>query len=261
MKIRAYHPLGFEKWRLFVGSFLLLLLWLLPSERLDAQSFFERDDHMVLKTYGNDRFFSFYPEEINYFLLGSTIALFVLAGVFLFLYFRDRYYAKSYRRRYEKLQKTVDEYKKRDTFKSRFIRENLQLDLQTLRLLNQLQVNLSEVSAGRETIKVSDMRRALEPLERVVVTRLNSDELHRYYSGALPVFYARLAEIHPDISQADKRLCALIMLKFNDKEIAGILGIHSNAMVELRLELRKKLELTNPEITLEMYLRSTPFLV
>ena len=49
--------------------------------------------------------------------------------------------------------------------------------------------------------------------------------------------------IPPDLTENEKRLCSLLLLKFSSKEIAGILNISIAGVNKSRQRLRKKMEL------------------
>ena len=66
-------------------------------------------------------------------------------------------------------------------------------------------------------------------------------------------FYERLSELHPDLTPTDLKLCALIKLNFNSKEISQILSISEHGVHTARSRVRKKLNLTRDE-SLSLYI-------
>lgn len=58
-----------------------------------------------------------------------------------------------------------------------------------------------------------------------------------------PEFYRRLNDKYPDLTSAEIRLCALLRLNLEAKDIASILGISQDSLRVSRYRLRKKLEL------------------
>jgi len=66
-------------------------------------------------------------------------------------------------------------------------------------------------------------------------------------------FFTRLNQLHPGITQNERRLCALIRLNFSSKEIASILNISSKSVEMNRYRLRKKLNVS-PSQNLNTYI-------
>lgn len=67
-------------------------------------------------------------------------------------------------------------------------------------------------------------------------------------------FYDKLSIEHPNLTSSDKRLCAFLRLNMTTKEIAALTGQSSNSLETARTRLRKKLNLSNRDITLYDYL-------
>ena len=60
-------------------------------------------------------------------------------------------------------------------------------------------------------------------------------------------FYAKLMELHPDLTPTDLKLCALIKLNFDSKEMSQILAISTHGVHTARSRVRKKMKLTREE--------------
>ncbi len=67
-------------------------------------------------------------------------------------------------------------------------------------------------------------------------------------------FYERLIEKFPDLTQNERRLCSFLRLNMSTKEIASITGQMPKTIDMARTRLRKKLNLTNSEISLSDFL-------
>ncbi len=79
------------------------------------------------------------------------------------------------------------------------------------------------------------------------ITNTNSNnwkEFEARFISVNPSFYQTLNNKHPHLTQGDKKLCALIKLNFNSKEIAQLLGISVESIHTLRYRLRKKMNLS-----------------
>ncbi|WP_299547386.1 tetratricopeptide repeat protein [Seonamhaeicola sp.] len=60
-------------------------------------------------------------------------------------------------------------------------------------------------------------------------------------------FYARLLELHSDLTPTDLKLCALIKLNFDSKEMSQILAISTHGVHTARSRVRKKLGLSRED--------------
>jgi tetratricopeptide (TPR) repeat protein len=69
-------------------------------------------------------------------------------------------------------------------------------------------------------------------------------------------FYEKLHKINPDLSLNERRLCAFLRLNMTTKEISSITGQSLRSIEVARTRLRKKLHLTNSEVSLTDFLLS-----
>jgi DNA-binding CsgD family transcriptional regulator len=69
------------------------------------------------------------------------------------------------------------------------------------------------------------------------------DEFKNYYEGIHKNFFKILKENYPELTSTDLKLCALIKLNLNSKEIARILGVLPESIKTGRYRIRKKLKL------------------
>lgn len=67
-------------------------------------------------------------------------------------------------------------------------------------------------------------------------------------------FYEKLVEKFPHLTEKDKKLCALIKLNLNTKEISSLTHLNINSIEVARTRLRKKLNISNTEISLNTFL-------
>jgi len=67
-------------------------------------------------------------------------------------------------------------------------------------------------------------------------------------------FYKNLNEQFPNLSENDKKLCAFIKLDMNTKEIAAITHQNPSSIEVARTRLRKKLNISNTDISLNSFL-------
>ena len=95
---------------------------------------------------------------------------------------------------------------------------------------------------------------------RQIIKKLNHLKVNSSWSdfdyGFIKVhqhFYDKLAKEFPDLSLTERRLCALIKLNLNTKEIASISNLSPDSVRVARTRLRKKLNLTHSDIPLVMF--------
>lgn len=79
------------------------------------------------------------------------------------------------------------------------------------------------------------------------------EDFRVYFENVYTEFYDNLSKSHPDLSQNERKLCALLKLNLNTKEIAAINSREVRSIESARNRLRKKLGLS-PETNLTMYL-------
>ncbi len=80
------------------------------------------------------------------------------------------------------------------------------------------------------------------------------EEFELRFSNIYESFYQNLSLKHPNLSNYDKRICALIKLNLSSKEIADVSGVSVKSVENIRTRLRKKLNLTNKKIELNRYI-------
>ncbi len=107
--------------------------------------------------------------------------------------------------------------------------------------LESLKNNLKEVSPTPE----------VRSLERELDAKINLDKQREDFELNVDLinqdFYRNLSEKFPQLSENEKKLCAMIRLNLSSKEIAAIQNISSKSVDMNRYRMRKKLNLTNEE--------------
>ena len=71
----------------------------------------------------------------------------------------------------------------------------------------------------------------------------NWEEFEARFMAVNESFYERLNKQFPNLTQGDRKLCALIKLEFNSKEIAQLMGVSIESVHTIRYRLRRKLGL------------------
>ncbi len=97
-----------------------------------------------------------------------------------------------------------------------------------------------------------DIQLQLKRIERRLKNELDSKEEWEKFKStfeiAHPNFYAILQEKHPNLTPYELKLCALLRLNFNIKELAEILSITPDSVAKARSRLRKKLNLEDENL-------------
>lgn len=71
------------------------------------------------------------------------------------------------------------------------------------------------------------------------------EKFRQTFEMAHPEFYHSLKQLFPDLTPNEMKLCALLRLNFNTKELASILNITTKSANKARFRLRKKLNLSD----------------
>jgi len=114
--------------------------------------------------------------------------------------------------------------------------------------------------------EISDLRKKADINEKPRYKQINQkinqslrsdndwDVFKLYFEDINKNFYEKLKEINPELTTNDHRLCALIKLNMNSKEMASVLNISPNSIKSARYRLKKKLGL-EMEADLEEFIR------
>jgi hypothetical protein len=106
----------------------------------------------------------------------------------------------------------------------------------------------------REKVHKERIRNILTQLKQQL-TPDNWQEFRYYFEQVHPSFYDHLEEICPDITQRQKRLCAMLYIGLSTKEISTITFREVRSIESARNRLRKKLEVPVEETIQEFLSR------
>lgn len=115
-------------------------------------------------------------------------------------------------------------------------------------VLNRLKTEIDLIKQKPENeIKYSD----LNTIKLLIVDQLNLEKerksLYNYIKDININFYKNLENKYPNLTDKEKRLCALLRLNLSSKELASILGISFKSVEVNRYRLRKKMKLKKQE--------------
>ncbi|MHA7056507.1 tetratricopeptide repeat protein [Aquimarina sp. M1] len=120
-------------------------------------------------------------------------------------------------------------------------------------VVQQLQKTIKDIQKS-STLKKDQL---VTDLNKIIRKNLRIDkdweDFSRFFEDAHQGFYTKLKSKHNELSTNDLKICSLVRLNLNVKEMASILGISPDSARTARYRLRKKLKLT-PEQEIFTYL-------
>jgi tetratricopeptide (TPR) repeat protein/DNA-binding CsgD family transcriptional regulator len=133
-----------------------------------------------------------------------------------------------------------------DQLKQELEFKNKELTTYTLNLIQKNEV-LEELRTALEqqdkTIGQSSINNILQKLKYSTHLDKEWDGFKRYFEQVHTGFFDSLVAQYPELSAADLKLCALLKLNLETKEMASLLGISPDSVKVSRSRLRKKLNL------------------
>jgi hypothetical protein len=137
----------------------------------------------------------------------------------------------------------------RDQLENELEFKNRQLALHALNMMhkNTLLKDLTSVIENK-MIKAGDTEKQnLKELKRHIQKGLDAEkdwELFKlYFEQVNTQFFGGLRKVNPKLTENDFKLCALIKLNMNIKEMATVLNISPDSLKNARYRLKKKLNL------------------
>jgi DNA-binding CsgD family transcriptional regulator len=146
----------------------------------------------------------------------------------------------------KRLQEDID-------FKNRELATNVMYLLKKNELINYISEKLLKAKVRFKSQNQSIIEEILLDLQ----SNINSEiwlEFEKRFQAVHKGFYDKLNMDFPKLTDADKKLCALLRLNLSTKEIASISHQNPNSVEVARTRLRKKLDLSNQDISLISFL-------
>jgi len=184
--------------------------------------------------------------------LPLLVAIFILVIGVVYLFFRNKIAMGMLR----KIEDSVEEQKKENVFLSRKVEENQKeltmVSLNSIRskeLVDKFKKTLQNSNSLLQTDIKYDLEKLINELkEGKAHNSLGDFEYHfsKIYIG----FFEKVIQHFPDLTLNERRLCSFMKLQLTTKEITAITGQSVRAVEIARSRLRKKLNLTNSDISL-----------
>ncbi len=127
--------------------------------------------------------------------------------------------------------------------------------IQKRNLFESVEENLKEVELEIEKESVPKIRKIRRLIKQEDNIDRDWEEFKLHFESVHKNFFPILQRKHPDVRGGDLKLCALINLNMNIKEMSAILGISINSVKTARYRLRKKLNLDHGD-SLHSYISS-----
>ena len=102
----------------------------------------------------------------------------------------------------------------------------------------EIQLNLSDVNHSQKLLDIISHNNIQEQ---------DWDDFNMRFSRVHEEFFTKLSNQFPQLSQSEKRLCALLKLNMNTKEIANVLHINSRSVDQKKYRLKKKMNIDGQE--------------
>ena len=115
----------------------------------------------------------------------------------------------------------------------------------SVKLLDEFSLSLAQ----KQKAKLDAITRDL----RMMGTKNQWEEFFWYFSQVYSQFYEKLEKDFPNLTLNEKRLCALLKLNMTTKDMAAITNSNFKSIEVARTRLRKKLNLTNSNLSLQEF--------
>lgn len=189
--------------------------------------------------------------QLRYFLIAAFLAIILIAMVLI--YGRQRIIIKHSKAAADNLLLQRKKLEEEIAFKNRELTTNVMYMVRKNELINFI---------SQKLIKARDnfnARYRPEIQEIIIGLQSNFDkdiwkEFELRFKEVHRNFYDKLMEKHPNLTENEKKLCALLKLNMTTKEIAAITHQNPNSIEVARTRMRKKMKLDNTEINLSNYM-------
>jgi DNA-binding NarL/FixJ family response regulator len=95
----------------------------------------------------------------------------------------------------------------------------------------------------KSAISKNSPKEALDIINANINTQKSWQDFLLNFNEMYPHFFSKLIKTHPNLTETEQKLAAMLLMGLKSKEIAGVLNIALNSVNKGRNRLRKKLEL------------------
>jgi hypothetical protein len=189
----------------------------------------------------------------KYFLMAFAIVS--LSIVFILVYGRLRIKIKHSKIEQENLILESQQLKKEIDFKNRELATNVMYLVKKNELIN----FISEKLLKAKSVFKKERQEVVQEIILELQSNIDTDiwkTFEERFTAVHKEFYQKLNDRFPFLTENDKKLCALLRLNMSTKDIAAITHQNPHSIDVARTRLRKKMNLSNMEITLVAFLES-----
>ena len=206
-------------------------------------------------------------KQLRIIIVGSTIlTTFILIIVLIYLKRKkDKQIHEQMELVHQKEAELAHEKLKRSKLKEEELKQTIQNKSKQLstHALHMMQKNtmlrnvLEQIKSIHKTASAEnkqELRNLRISLSQSFHTDKDWDVFKLYFEDINKTFYKKLETINPDLTTNDHRLCALIKLNMNSKEMASVLNLAPSSIKSSRHRLKKKLNL-GTDVDMETFIR------
>jgi tetratricopeptide (TPR) repeat protein len=154
----------------------------------------------------------------------------------------------------EKSKLKENELQQSISYKSKQLSTHALHMMQKNTILQEIQNEVKDLSTKANTNEKPRYKRISHQINQSLRADNDWDVFRLYFEDVNKNFFSYLKNINPDLTTNDLRLCALVKLNMNSKEMASVLNIAPNSIKSARYRLKKKLNL-DIEADLEEFIR------
>ncbi len=198
---------------------------------------------------------------------GLIIVLLVIVGFMIFIkrkkdklihHQKELYHKKEKQFAQLELEKSKikeEELQQSILYKSKQLSTHALHMMQKNSMLQNIQSSLKEISKKVSSDDKPGFKRISLEISKSLRSHKEWDVFKLYFEEVNRTFYGSLNKLNPNLTTNDHRLCALIKLNMNSKEMASVLNVAPNSIKSSRYRLKKKLGL-DTEADLEEFIRN-----
>ncbi len=189
-------------------------------------------------------------ERLLILTLGIGIIILVASGTILFRQQRTRFKQRQEIAERQKALATVEienarlreeELKKSIEFKNKELTSYTINFIQKNELIESIRLELERLK--KVIPNTEELNATFSLIRRSASVDSDWEDFKRTFENVHHNFFAKLLNEYPDLTPAELRLCALVLLNLSIKEMASLLGISADSVKTARYRLRKKFNL------------------
>ena len=183
---------------------------------------------------------------LSFSLLGALLILFILYRLYLERKLR-RIQEESHRESLQKEMENQQILQAQLKLKEQHLTRDGMRIVQKNTSLEKIRHSIMQVMEKSSSTVQSDLRAIVSNIRMAKSLDRDWQELRVHFEEVHPEFIRRLNAIQPPLTTKEVRLCILLKVHMDTKEIASILGVSTDAVKRAKNRLRRKLELDDGE--------------